>query len=46
MKKGDTIDAFLKQVLSDLRSEFHELRGVTSEGLIYVKVGSQPNSDV
>eukprot|EP00035_Acanthoeca_spectabilis_P036667 m.40974 g.40974 ORF g.40974 m.40974 type:complete len:326 (+) comp8151_c0_seq1:64-1041(+) len=37
MKKGDTIDAFLKQVLSDLRSEFHELRGVTSEGLIYVK---------
>lgn len=37
MKKGDSIEAFLQTVLVDLRSEFHELRGVTSEGLVYVK---------
>eukprot|EP00037_Helgoeca_nana_P020227 m.199894 g.199894 ORF g.199894 m.199894 type:complete len:329 (-) comp25182_c2_seq1:1258-2244(-) len=37
LKKGDTIDVFLKGVLADMRSEFHELRGVTSEGLVYVK---------
>ena len=32
MKKGDTIEAFLQGCLGDLRKEFHELRGVTSEG--------------
>jgi len=37
MKKGNTIENFLQGCLADLRSEFHELRGVTVEGLIYVK---------
>eukprot|EP00039_Didymoeca_costata_P028300 m.20599 g.20599 ORF g.20599 m.20599 type:complete len:319 (+) comp6894_c0_seq1:198-1154(+) len=37
MKKGDTIEAFLQACLADLRSEFPELRGVSAEGLIYVK---------
>jgi len=37
MKKGNSIDDFLKAALADLRKEFHELRGITSEGLIYIK---------
>lgn len=37
MKKGDSVEAFLQSCLGDLRKEFHELRGVTSEGLIYIK---------
>lgn len=36
-KKGDTVQQFLQGCLLDLRKEFHELRGVTVEGLIYVK---------
>jgi protein FAM50 len=37
MTKGDTVGQFLQAVLLDLRKEFHELRGVSAENLIYVK---------
>jgi len=37
MNKGATIEMFLQAALRDLRKEFHELRGITSEGLIYIK---------
>ncbi len=37
MCKGNTISEFLQAVLQTLRKEFVELRGVTSESLIYVK---------
>lgn len=37
MKKGNSIEAFLQGCLLDLRKEFHELRGITAEGLIYIK---------
>lgn len=37
MKKGDTIGQFLQSCLLDLRKEFHELRGVGADSLIYVK---------
>eukprot|EP00041_Stephanoeca_diplocostata_P010231 m.162681 g.162681 ORF g.162681 m.162681 type:complete len:331 (+) comp18077_c0_seq1:232-1224(+) len=37
LKKGNSIEEFLTACLADLRSEFHELRGVSAEGLIYVK---------
>lgn len=37
MMKGDTIQQFLTAVIRQLRAEFHELRGVTAEQLVYVK---------
>eukprot|EP00042_Codosiga_hollandica_P059044 m.900188 g.900188 ORF g.900188 m.900188 type:complete len:347 (+) comp60040_c0_seq4:11-1051(+) len=37
LKKGNTISEFLSACLQDLRKEFSELRGVSSESLIYVK---------
>ena len=38
MRKGNTIAEFLQAVLLALRSEFSELRGVSNESLIFVKV--------
>lgn len=35
--KGSTIGAFLEKARKDLVSQFHELRGLGSESLIYVK---------
>ena len=37
MKKGNTIGEFVNACLLALRKEFHELRGVSSESIIYVK---------
>jgi protein FAM50 len=37
MKKGNTIAEFLSAALHDLRKDFPELRGVSSESLLYVK---------
>ena len=37
MKKGDTIYHFLQKALDMLRQEFHELRAMTADNLMYVK---------
>ena len=37
MKKGSTISDFLQRCVQDLREEFHELRGVSVDNMMYVK---------
>jgi len=37
MKKGNTIYQFLQRCLDSLRKEFHELRSITADQLMYVK---------
>ena len=38
VKKGDTIGTFLKAVRDQLGSTFKELRGVSVDNLMYIKV--------
>ena len=37
MTKGDSIERFLSECLQQLRKEFHELRAVSTEQLMYIK---------
>ncbi len=39
MKKGQTIEAFLKGVIEQLRTDFHELRAITTESIMFACVG-------
>ncbi len=38
VKKGDTIGGFLKAVRDQLGAQFKELRGVSVDNLMYIKV--------
>lgn len=39
MRKGDTIGGFLKAVREQLAPQFRELRAVSGDSLMYIKVG-------
>lgn len=41
MRKGDSIGAFLKAVREQCAPQFRELRAVSVDNMMYVKVGGQ-----
>lgn len=41
MRKGDTIGGFLKAVREQLAPQFRELRAVSADSLMYIKVSQR-----
>jgi hypothetical protein len=41
VRKGDTIGGFLKAVREQLAPQFRELRAVSGDSLMYIKVGGE-----